>query len=55
MNQPIEKKVDLEIDFREQRSGIIEELSKLNNQLTIEVCTPPMSTTKITKTKTNHI
>lgn len=38
MNQPIEKKVDLKIDFREQRSGIVEELSKHNNQLTIEVC-----------------
>lgn len=39
MNQKDEKKVDLKIDFREQRSGIVEELQKLNDQLTIEVYT----------------
>lgn len=39
MNQPIEKKVDLKIDFREQRSGVVEELRKINDLLTIEVCT----------------
>ena len=32
-------KVDLKIDFREQRSGIIEELRKFNGQLTIEIST----------------
>jgi ERCC4-type nuclease len=39
MNQANEKKVDLKIDFREQRSGIVEELGKLTYQLTIEICT----------------
>ena len=33
--------VDLRIDFREQRSGIIEELGKYDGQLTFEICTLP--------------
>jgi DNA excision repair protein ERCC-4 len=39
MNQNNEKKVYLKIDFREQRSGIVEELGKLTNRLTIDICT----------------
>jgi len=35
-------KVDLKIDFREQRSGIIEELMKCNGQLTYEVDALPV-------------
>lgn len=41
MNQPIEKKVDLKIDFREQRSGIVEIIGKLTDQLTSEMVTLP--------------
>jgi len=32
MNQPNEKRVDLKIDFREQRSGIVEEIKKLTDK-----------------------
>jgi DNA excision repair protein ERCC-4 len=39
MNQGIEKKSHLTVDFREQRSGILEEIGKINDQLTIEICT----------------
>ena len=39
MNQGIEKKIHLKIDFSEQRSGIIEEIGKITDQLNIEVCT----------------
>lgn len=39
MNQPNEKKIDLKIDFREQASSIIEEIGKITDQLTIEICT----------------
>jgi len=38
MNHEDEKKIDLKIDFREQRSGIVGEIEKLTNQLTIEMC-----------------
>ena len=41
MNQPIEKKVDLKIDFREKRSGILEEIEKYSNHLTFEMVTLP--------------
>ena len=41
MNRKDEKKVDLKIDFREQRSGIIIEIEKLTNQLTVEMGTLP--------------
>jgi len=37
MNQGDEKKFDLKIDFREQRSGIVGEIEKLTDQLTIEI------------------
>jgi DNA excision repair protein ERCC-4 len=39
MNQPIEKKVSLKIDFREQRSGIVGEIEKLTDQITYEMGT----------------
>jgi len=42
MNQANEKKIDLKIDFREHRSGIVGELEKLTDQLTIEMCTLPV-------------
>lgn len=34
-----QKKIDLKIDFREQRSGIVGAIEKLTDQLTIELCT----------------
>lgn len=37
MNLADEKKFDLKIDFREQRSGIVGEIEKLTDQLTIEM------------------
>ena len=36
-----EKKVDLKIDFREQRSGIVSEIEKLTNKIAFELCTLP--------------
>jgi len=39
MNQSVEHKIDLKIDFREQRSGIIEEIGKISDRLTVELCT----------------
>lgn len=36
-----EKKVDLKIDFREQRSGIVSEIEKLTDKLAVELCTLP--------------
>lgn len=39
MKQAIGKKIDLKIDFREQRSGIVSELTKLSDQLAIEIGT----------------
>jgi len=39
MNPGTEKKADLKIDFREQRSGIVPEIEKLTDRLTIEICT----------------
>ena len=41
MNQGIEKKVDLKIDFREKRSGILEEIEKHCDHLTFELVTLP--------------
>ncbi len=39
MKQEGEKEVDLKIDFREQRSGIISEIKKLSGVLTVELST----------------
>lgn len=39
MDPSVEKKPDLKIDFREQRSGIAEELGKLPESLTFEITT----------------
>lgn len=41
MNQPNKKKVDLKIDFREQRSGIAEEIGKLTDKFAFETVTLP--------------
>jgi DNA excision repair protein ERCC-4 len=41
MNQTIEKKADLTIDFREKRSGILEEIEKYSAQLSFEMATLP--------------
>lgn len=41
MNQPNNKKIDLKIDFREQRSGITEEIEKITDRLTFELVTLP--------------
>ena len=47
MNQPNGKKGTLKIDFREQRSGIVGEIEKLTDQLTIEMDTLPTGDYKI--------
>ena len=39
MNQTNERNVDLKIDFREQRSGIVEEIGKLKDKITIGMVT----------------
>ncbi len=41
MNQPTERKVDLKIDFREQRSGIVEEIGRLKDNITFVMVTLP--------------
>lgn len=41
MNQPAERKVDLKIDFREQRSGIVEEIGRLKDNITFVMVTLP--------------
>lgn len=41
MNQGNEKKIDLKIDFREQRSGIVGEIEKLADSITFEMSILP--------------
>jgi ERCC4-type nuclease len=41
MNLEDEHLFDLKIDFREQRSGIIDEIKKLSDHLTFEISTLP--------------
>jgi len=41
MNQLNEKILDLKIDFREQRSGIVEEIGKLSDKFTYEIVSLP--------------
>jgi len=42
MNQPNEKRVDLKIDFREQRNGIVEEIEKLTDRFTLPLPQVPV-------------
>ena len=42
MYQPNQVKVNLKIDFREQRSGVVEEIGKLADMISFELVTLPV-------------